>query len=380
MDLSIGSTAAEQVDEACTWLTSWLPSDYDESFGEYRLDLEFRRTYQAAAFDAGWLAPRWQREFGGRSVGEEAEFWIKLKFARMRAPKLPNVAGAGVIASALLAFGTDEQKKHLVSLMRGEEWWCLGMSEPEAGSDLASLRTVAKLHGSWMINGQKTWTSNARDSSHCLLFARTNPELQRHRGISGLIVPMDTLGITVSPIDKIGAGDEEFCEVFFEDVEVSSLSILGEVDQGWMVAMTALSEERDMIWIMNLVEIERALEIADAISADADPELAVAVEKLRADASSIWLNGLRGLARRIDGGEDTYVPLLKLFATEAAQRAFLLAARAAGDKAPLLGPTAPFGGEIALGEIEAVGATIYGGTSEVQRNLIAERILGLPRS
>ncbi len=382
MDLEIAGEDAAQVEAACIWLESWLPDDYEPRFGEYRLNLEFRRSYQRAAFEEGWLVPSWDRALGGRSVSAEAELWIKLRFARRRAPKLPNVAGAGVIAPALLAHGTAEQREHVLPLMRSDEWWCLGMSEPEAGSDLASLRTAARLaDGRYVINGQKVWTSNAREADYCLLFARTDPQLERHRGISGLIVPTGAPGITVRPISKIGAGDEEFCEVFFDDVEVPESAILGEPGGGWRVAMSALGEERDMIWIMNLVEIERALELTESlVSQDDRGGAAIELERVRADADAIWLTGLRGLAARLGDAEDREVPLLKLFSTEAAQRAYLLAARAAGREAPLLGAEAPFGGEIPLGEIEALGATIYGGTSEVQRNLIGERILGLPRA
>jgi alkylation response protein AidB-like acyl-CoA dehydrogenase len=381
MDLAITPEDASLRDEACAWLDGWLPDDYGRSFGDYRLDLEFRREYQRAAFEEGWLAPAWERELGGRAVGAEAELWIKLSFARRRAPKLPNVAGTGVVAPALLAHGDQSQRDHVVPLMRGDEWWCLGMSEPEAGSDLASLRTTARLaDGRYVINGQKIWTSNAREASRCLLFTRTNPELERHRGISGLIVPMASPGITVRPISKIGAGDEEFCEVFFEDVEVPESAVVGRVDDGWRVAMSSLQHERDMIWIMNLVEIERALDITETLLADgAPPDATLELERMHADADAIWLTGLRGLANRLASRTDREVPLLKLFATEAAQRAFLLAARAAGENAPLLGADAPFDGEIPLGEIEALAATIYGGTSEIQRNLIGEQVLGLPR-
>jgi alkylation response protein AidB-like acyl-CoA dehydrogenase len=382
MDLTLDGAGAAACDEACAWLERWLPGDYEARLGEYRLDLDFRAGYQRAAFDEGWLMPAWERSLGGREVGPEAELWIKLRFARMRAPKLPNVAGPGVIAHALLGFGSPEQRELAGPLLRGDEWWCLGMSEPEAGSDLGALRTTARASGEgFVVNGQKIWTSNARDSTRCLLFARTNPEQPRHRGISALIVPMDAGGITVRPIDKIGAGDEEFCEVFFDDVEVAGSALLGPLDGGWGVAMSALGHERDMIWIMNLVEIERALEIAtESGDPPGDDGLRVELERLRADADAIWLTGMRGLAARLAGREDRQVPLLKLFSTEAAQRAFLLAARAAGPEAVLTGPAAPFGGEIPTGEIEALGATIYGGTSEIQRNIIGERMLGLPRS
>jgi alkylation response protein AidB-like acyl-CoA dehydrogenase len=368
--------------DAEAWLTGWLPRDYREQFGTYRLDLDFRREYQRAAFEEGWLIPGWEPGLGGRSVSQEAELWIKLRFARLSAPKLPNVQGPGVVAPALKMFGTGAQQQHVRPVLRGDEWWCLGMSEPNAGSDLASLRTAARRDGDdgFVISGQKVWTSHARESAFCLLFARTNPSEPRHRGISALIVPMDAAGITVRKIDKLGGSDEEFCEVFFDDVTVPASAIVGIVNGGWAVAMTSLSEERDMIWIMNLVEIERALEFArSALEERPNPGLKVELARLECDADSIWLTGLRGLAQRIAGRPDRCTPLLKLMSTETLQRAFDLASRAAGSGSVLRGQDAPFEGEIVSGELEALGATIYGGTSEIQRNIIGEHILGLPR-
>jgi alkylation response protein AidB-like acyl-CoA dehydrogenase len=381
MRLQPTGTDAERCDAAVAWLLGWLPEDYDERFAEYRLDLDFRRDYQRAAFDAGWLIPAWAPELGGHSVSEEAELWIKLRFARHAAPKLPNVQGPGVIAPALVTFGSAEQREHLVPVVRGDAWWCLGMSEPQAGSDLASLRTRAKqVDDTFVINGQKVWTSHARDASHCLLFARTDGQETRHRGISAFVIPMDTPGLTVRKIDKIGPEDEEFCEVFLDDVTLPDTALIGKLNDGWNVAMTSLSFERDMIWIMNLVEIERALEVTrHALARRADSGLAVATARLAADAEAIWITGLRALSNRIAERPDRELGLLKLFSTEAAQRAFDLAARATGARSVLVGSRAPFRGEIYAGEIEALGATIYGGTSEIQRNIIGERLLGLPR-
>ncbi len=381
MRLEPEGAEAALCEEATAWLKSWLPADYNDRIGDYRLDLKFRSAYQAAAFDAGWLMPSWGPELGGHSAEEEAELWIKLNFARLNCPKLPNVQGPGVIAPALLTFGTEEQQSHVRSVVRGDTWWCLGMSEPQAGSDLASLRTTAEpVDGGYLLNGQKVWTSHARDSTHCICFTRTDKLETRHRGVTAFVIPMDTKGVSVRAIEKIGAGDEEFCEVFLDDVLLPASAMLGPLNGGWKVAMESLSFERDMIWIMNLVELERALELT-AYSLERRPNAALSVEleRMRADADSICLTGLRGLGHRLTGRPDAETPVLKLFSTEAAQRAFDLAARATGDEAVLLGESAPFDGEIVLGEIEGLGATIYGGTSEVQRNIIGEKLLGLPR-
>jgi alkylation response protein AidB-like acyl-CoA dehydrogenase len=369
------------VEEAVAWLLDWLPDDYDERFADYRQDLAFRSAYQRAAYEAGWLVPVWPRALGGHEVGEEADLWIKLRFARHGAPKLPNVQGPGVIAPALMSFGDEAQRALLQPVLRGDVWWCLGMSEPQAGSDLASLRATAKeTEDGFVLNGQKVWTSHANNASHCLVFARTGAQDARHRAISAFVVPMDTPGVTVRKIDKIGPEDEEFCEVFFDDALVPVTALLGERDQGWTVAMTSLSFERDMIWIMNLVEIERAMEVTrQSLRHEPDAALATELARMGADADAIWVTGLRALGNRLAERPDRQLGLLKLVSTEAAQRAFDLASRAAGPRAVLAGDEAPYHGERSAGEIEALGATIYGGTSEIQRNIIGEKILGLPR-
>ena len=282
-----GSDAAI-CEQATAWLESWLPADYRDRIGDYRLDLDFRRAYQAAAFDAGWLMPSWGPELGGHDVGEEAEVWIKLNFARLSAPKLPNIQGPGVIAPALLEFGDESQRAHVRSVVRGDTWWCLGMSEPQAGSDLASLRTTAT--AAWTTascsTGRRFGPRMLVSSSHCIVFARTDKLETRHRGITAFVLPMDTPGISVRAIEKIGAGDEEFCEVFLDDVHLPATAMLGPLNGGWKVAMESLSFERDMIWIMNLVEIERALELSE-ISLAKRPNAALSIELER-------LQGRRG--------------------------------------------------------------------------------------
>jgi len=375
MDLELSGADAALRDEAVAWLEAWQ-ADPANRTDDPRLDLAHRAKYQRDAYDAGWLVPSWSVGEGGRGAGPEAELWIKLDFARRRAPKLPNVQGPGVVAHALSTFGDEAQRAHVRAVARGDVWWCLGMSEPQAGSDLASMRTRARRDGDgWVLDGQKVWTSHARDSSHCLLFARTSSEGPPHRGISAFVVPMDTPGITVAPIEKIGVQDEEFCEVFFDDVRIPERALLGPEGKGWTVAMESLGHERDMIWIMNLVEIEEANALTrDALRARPRPDLELEYAAVRCDAEAIWLTGLRGLANRLAGRPDRETPLLKLFATETAQRAFLLARRAAGLAAP-----DAVSHDLLAGEVEALGATLYGGTSEVQRNIVGERLLGLPR-
>jgi alkylation response protein AidB-like acyl-CoA dehydrogenase len=237
------------------------------------------------------------------------------------------------------------------------------------------MRTRARRVGEdFVIDGQKVWTSHARQAELCLLFARTGTEGPRHRTISAFVVPMNTPGIATTPISKIGAEDEEFCEVFFDSVRIPATSLLGGLGEGWTVAMSSLAAERDMIWIMNLVECERALAIClQELRRRERPELAIELARLVGDCDAIWLTGLRGLAKRLAGRPDHETTILKLMSTEAAQRAFALAARVVGE-------TSVLEGEITAGELEALGATLYGGTSEIQRNIIGERVLRLPRA
>lgn len=379
VDLRLPQTAEETRQRAVAWLEKWLFENAAE-IEDRRLDLDFRRAYQRDAYDAGWLVPSWPIGEGGHGVDEETALWVKVDFARRDAPKLPNVQGPGVVAEALIGFGTEEQRRHIRPVARGDVWWCLGMSEPESGSDLASLRTRAiRSEGCFRIDGQKVWTSHAQESEYCLLFARTGSRDSGRRGISTLIVPMDTPGITVRPIEKIGVEDEVFCEVFFDAVEVPESALVGPLDGGWKVAMASLNHERDMVWIMNLVEIESALRtIGNELRGHPRPELSLELAALRADADSIWLTGLRGVAQRMNGRPDHETTLLKLFSTEAAQRAFLLASRTLAPDSAIFRERG-HGGGIAAGELEALGATLYGGTSEIQRNIIGERVLGLPR-
>jgi alkylation response protein AidB-like acyl-CoA dehydrogenase len=377
MDLALSNAQRRTVDDARAWLLDLLPADYEERAAGYRADLEFRRRYQRAAYEAGWLAPGAAAELGGRGLDPITELLVKVQFARMNAPKLPNVQGPGVVAPALLRFGTPAQREHAIPVLRGDEWWCLGMSEPDAGSDLAGLRTAARPDGDgFVIAGQKTWTSHAAASGWCLLFARTDIDGAPHRGITAFVVPMADPRIAVHPIAKLGAGDEEFCDVFFERVTVGPDALLGPLGGGWTVAMESLAHERDMIWIMNLVDIERCVAIAgDRASA----ALAERLERCAADAEALWLMGLRSVSARADGRRDSIGPMLKLFSSEALSRAVELACDAAGPESVLTGPGAPLGGYLAETDIEGIAAQLYGGTSEIQRNIVGERVLGLPR-
>jgi alkylation response protein AidB-like acyl-CoA dehydrogenase len=375
------------------FLNAFLPNDYDEKYREYRRDTGLRRHYQAAAFDEGWLVPEWDRDEGGRGLDGPDALAVRLAGARRRVPRLLNIQGVGVAAPAIRAFGTPAQRDRLLRpATRGDEWWALGMSEPGAGSDLASLRTTATLaDGVFTVNGQKVWTTQADESRWCTLYVRTAavasfgdksaaavasfgdksaPGVDRpHHGISCLILDLRSPGVDVRPIRTADPAIEPFCEVFLDDVRIPESALLGPLHGGWSVAMASLEHERDMIWINTWLETNRALTPTVKAPYLSDSSL-VRLGRALADVESLRLTGLRTAAERWAGSRSGTWTILKLLGSESVQRAALLSLETAG-----------FADDPALFEerLDSLGATIYGGTSEVQRNIIAERALGLPK-
>ena len=360
------------------WLTDFLPDDYYQRYDDYRWDIELRRDHQRAAFEAGWLQPTWTREHGGRSLGLAEAMELRLEAAMRSAPKLPNVAGPGVAAPGIRQFGTPAQiERLLVPLLRGDEWWALGMSEPEAGSDFAALRTRAVRDGdTFRVKGRKIWTTHAHLSRWCTLYARTDPDAPKHRGISCFILDLESPGLTIEPIRMASISDETFCEVILDDVEIPADSLLGDLNGGWQVAMSSLNHERQMIWIMNWVEIQRGLnEVRDSQATDDDyasGEVFSELGSLLADAEALRATGYRALDNELAGLPSPESGILKLLGSLTLQRVWELAAATAG-------PRSIDDTDLLFERQDALAATIYGGTSEVQRNIIAERLLGLPK-
>jgi alkylation response protein AidB-like acyl-CoA dehydrogenase len=347
-----------------------LPDDYDADPRAYRADGALRTRFQAQCFDEGWLVPSWPAELGGRELSLTEALSVSIEGARRQVPRQMNIQAAGVVAPSILAFGTPAQKeRYLTPTLRGEAWWALGMSEPGAGSDLAGLQTTAVRRGDvFVVNGQKVWTTQADSARWCSLYVRTNPAAPKHRGITCLLVDMDTPGIDTRPIRVASEAIESFCEVFFDDVEVPVENVLGEIDGGWGVAVSALEHERDMIWIQNWLEMQRALAPIDP--SNLAPHRLEQLGRLHADTEAIRLSGIRSVGERVAGLESNIPGIMKLFGSESVQRATSFALDVADDS----------GRADAFDEFfESQAATIYGGTSDVQRNIIAERILGLPK-
>ncbi|MET0728494.1 MAG: acyl-CoA dehydrogenase family protein [Acidimicrobiales bacterium] len=353
------------------------------------------RAWQRTLFDAGWLVPGNAPEHGGRNASLLEQFVHQEELARHNIAPSFNPQALGIIAPSILSFGTEEQKaRWAVPILRAEMTAALGMSEPNAGSDLASLRTRAVLDGDhFVVNGQKVWTSGAHDADVILTFVRTDPDAPRHKGISALIIPTDTPGIMRRPFGSVIAKDDlDFNEVFFDDAIVPAENLLGDLHAGWQVANGSLGHERAMLWLEYSERLDWFLGELSASAAgtplDADPRVLDWYASVAIDAQAIKLLGYRALAKTQRGVESNEQTILKLFGSEAVQQAIGRAIEALGpaalDHTTLSGAFHPLQMDAHNTSwfnryLRSFAGTIAGGTSEIQRNIIAERVLGLPR-
>ena len=384
--------------EFSAWLDANLP---DEASAAVRprssADVpDWARDFQRRMFDDGWLVPGYPPELGGRNAGlyEQAVFWEEL--GRRRVTPSFNPQGLGIVSASIITFGTDEQKRRwAVPIMRADKTAALGMSEPGAGSDLAGLSTRAVLDGDrFIVNGQKVWTSGAHDADMLLAFVRTDPDAPKHKGISALIVETDTPGLVRRPFADITGRDPDFNEVFFDDVEVPRANLVGELNDGWRVCTGSLAHEREMLWIMWSQGLDRMLDdIVERVAespgdAPADPVLLDGLGGSIMDSWALRLLGQRQLARSRRGLHVADQSLLKLLGSEAQQKLALLMLEwlgpAALDRTMPEGVRSPYESDrSALSWADryffTFAGTISGGTSEIQRNIIAERVLGQPR-
>ncbi|ANH27544.1 acyl-CoA dehydrogenase [Mycobacterium avium subsp. paratuberculosis] len=350
---------------------------------------EWARRWQRLLFDSGWLLPGNPPEFGGRNATLLQQYVYFEELGRRRIYQSFNPQGVGIIAASLLSFGTPEQKQRwAVPILRAEMTASLGMSEPGAGSDLASLKTRAVLDGDrFVVNGQKVWTSGAHDADVLLTFVRTDPNAPKHKGISVLLIPTDTPGVVRRPFASMCDIDEiDFNEVFFTDARVPAENLVGELNEGWQVATGSLGHERVMLWmgyVDLLHELSADFRPADALQRDRYATLVM-------DAHALRLLGSAALAAAARGEEDVPAQsVLKLLGSEALQRASEDALEAAGSaglvRRAVTAQVAPLNLDSDYRSwfdryARTFAATIAGGTSEIQRNIIAERVLGLPRN
>jgi alkylation response protein AidB-like acyl-CoA dehydrogenase len=348
---------------------------------------EWARRWQRLQFEHGWLLPGNPPEFGGRNAGILQQFVHREELSRRRIYHCFNPQGVGIIAASLLSFGTEEQKhRWAVPILRAEMTASLGMSEPGAGSDLAGLATRAVLDGDhFVVNGQKVWTSGAHDADVLLTFVRTDPDAPRHKGISALVIPTDTPGVERRPFPSVFDRDSlDFNEVFFTDVRVPAQNLVGPLNGGWQVANGSLGHERTMMWMAFANRLEQLLEDYRPVGAlNRDRYATIAM-----DYQALRLLGSAALGQAARGERDIpAVSVLKLLGSEAEQNAFRYALDAAGVdglRSPALtaryNPYSPdlFTGSWFTRYIATYAGTISGGTSEIQRNIIAQRVLGLP--
>lgn len=392
MDLSFTPQELAFRDEIRSWLAI-NARDLDPELSSH--DLKTRvaagRRWQRRMFDAGWVGVSWPVEHGGRAATLTEEIIFHQELARAGAPEFVNIVGINLLGPLLIQYGrAEQQRKFLPGILNGDDIWCLGMSEPNAGSDLASLRTRAVPDGDeFAISGEKIWSSYASYSSHCFLVARTDPDLPRHKGISALAVPMDTPGIQIRPLVQMH-GDQEFCQLYFDQVRVPRQALIGELNRGWEVVLATLHHERTTYALSHQVVlrqyISRMLEMAREAQAQGregidDPVTRQRIAQAMIEVEVLGYYSLKRIGDIQKRGLGAESSVDKLYWTEMNQRLQETGMEILGPYAQLNG-----GSEWALicgrwihSFLHSKADTIYSGTSEIQRNTVAELILGLPR-
>ncbi|MCU1587336.1 MAG: putative acyl-CoA dehydrogenase [Frankiales bacterium] len=388
MDLTFTREEDDFRDEARTWLRENFPTEPRPRSGSAVRDYDL--AWQRRQYDGGWAGVSWPTEYGGRGLPLlQQMIWFE-EYAKTGAPDIDiRFVGLSHAGPTLMANGTQEQKAfHLPQILRGDVAWCQGFSEPSAGSDLASLRTFAEVQGDELVvSGQKVWTSFAHQADYQELLVRTDREAAKHKGLTWVICDMRSAGMTVRPIMTMDR-DDHFCEVFYDEVRIPLTNVVGAVNDGWRVAMSTLAFERGTAFTVGQVQlaimIEQLLELARERTgpagrrpAIADDELARRLTTVRAEIAALRAMTYASIARNAKqaqpGPEGS---MIKLYYSEIRQRLLQLAVDilGPGSPEPLLGGRS-WDDEYLLG----YSATIGGGTSEIQRNIIGERVLGLPR-
>jgi len=391
MDLNLTPEEQKFRDELRAWLAANVPppwtggSTSEEEKGAY---FEYLRAWQRKVNEGGWAGLSWPKELGGRgaSVIEQAIFQEEM--ARADAPPLINALGLSLIGPTIIAVGTEEQKQRFIpKILSAEEIWCQGFSEPNAGSDVASLGTKAVRDGDeFIVNGQKIWTSLAHLADWCLLLVRTDFTAPKHKGITALLVDMHSPGVQVRPLRQM-TGDSGFNEVFFSNVRVPVANVLGEINRGWQTAIATLMNERANLGTGTYVIFKRNLDaliararqtVRSSKLASQDPVIRQKLAQAYLELEIFRLNNHRALSKMsknsVPGPEGS---ILKIYWSEMNQRLQQIAMETLG----------PYGQLTDLDDnrwvynyLRSRGNTIEAGTSEIQRNIVAERVLGLPKS
>ncbi|HTB08618.1 MAG TPA: acyl-CoA dehydrogenase family protein [Acidimicrobiales bacterium] len=403
MDLTYPPEAESFRKEIRAWLeenlpAGWFEPGFTQSPEERR---EFNTTWPTKLFEGGWICAGWPTEYGGKGLSLIEQVVLNEEFAKANAPMRADFFGDTLVGPTILQWGTDEQKKEFIpGILNGTITWCQGFSEPNSGSDLASLKTSAVLDGDeWVINGQKVWTTQAQYADYVFLLTRTDPDVEEHAGISYLLVPMHQDGIDVRPITQVD-GSAEFNEVFFTNARCPKNNVIGGVNNGWKVAMTTLGFERGS---SSTTGYRRFLKEYETIVGEARRVGKSDDELVREDLVKAWskikimqINGYRSLTDALNNTHNAALlgACNKMFWSETHRDYMDLAMNILGMQAQVLTGTGSVAGpsgtthrgreDYPVSELQASfffsrSETIWGGTAEIQRNIIGERALGLPK-
>jgi alkylation response protein AidB-like acyl-CoA dehydrogenase len=377
VDLTLTTSEAAFRDEVRSWLEENHPGPSPE--GDDQAEFEFRRAWQKKMHEAGWAGISWPEEYGGKGATLIEQAIFNEELGRQRVPLPANVLGLVMGGPVVIAHGTEEQKElYLEPILSGEEIWCQGFSEPESGSDLASLKTRAvKSNGGWKVTGQKVWTTYAHEAKYCMLLARTDQDAPKHKGITYFILDMEQPNVDVRPLRQI-TGEAEFNEIFMEEAEVPDENIIGEPGGGWQVAITTLMFERAGLGAAAVMGLKRSLEdlveLAREKGVEGDPILRQKIARLHTGIEAMRLGGLRALTMTmktgIPGPEGS---LGKWQWAKYNQELTELASEVAGADGVTVGT------DWSYRFLRSRANSIEGGTTEVLQNIIAERVLGLPK-
>lgn len=407
MDLNYPAEAEAYRSVVRDWLEANLPAGWFEPGFEMDADAraEFLAGWTEKLYGGGWICASWPKEYGGKGLSTMEAVVVAEEFANAGAPMRADFFGDTLVGPTILQWGTEEQKKEfLPKILSGTIAWCQGFSEPNAGSDLAALGTKAVLDGDeWVINGQKIWTTQGFIADYVFILCRTDPDAPQHKGISYLLCPMDQPGVEVRPIKQID-GSAEFAEVFFTDARCPKDNVVGGLNNGWSVAMTTLGFERGTSATTGYrrfeTELNHIIEAARANGTIDDPEIRQRLALAWSKVQIMRINGLRSLTAVVQDRKDFGVAALgatnKIFWSEYHQQVMKLAMDILGmDGQLLLGDpgedeSVPGYGRRPVNPKYPANAlqssfffsrseTIWGGTSQIQRNIVGERVLGLPK-
>ncbi len=377
--------------EVRAWLEANLPDDLrGTAFAASRAgrdEVRKLRAWQKTMYEAGYVGIDWPTAFGGRGATLTEQIILFQEMARAESPQLVNRGGVSMLGPTLMKFGTPaQQTRFLPRILTAEDLWCQGFSEPNAGSDLANLQTRAVRDGDdFVVNGQKVWTSMAHVADWCFLLVRTDPTAAKHKGISFLLVDMKTPGISIRPLRQI-TGEAEFNEVFFDNVRVPADNLVHKLNEGWAVAITTLAYERDLLTFIRHISLRNALhrlvKLAGTRGKGGDPILRQKIAALWIGEQALQMNAYRSLTKILRGGAPgPEGSTSKLFWSQLDQELALTATELIGPYSQIAegSPWAVDHGQWEFYELLARGSGIRAGTSEILRNILAERVLGLAK-